>query len=303
MKLIWLVFTLVGFVNCSAFNGPYFWPLPAYPMAYGHNGHFALEQETQQRTNVKHPSEAIEKKSHNRMIQTIDPLTYLQEKLEDLVKLEAREQSTKMAEKYLGSYDVSCIQRSFCEIALIGENNEDLQLYKAAEQSIGLIKNILEELNPEKELDVPNMEGLVAAFEVGKKGQNLEFCRALFQCVEPTFSAESRITCPNTSKMCPAYSITCSLCGMFLPGVCGTVCPVIGIYCGTAGYSCTGNEEEETEVNTMPSRESYAKEFEAYEEQDTFDVTGESKMNENVDFIKDRENIPPISEELGPESL
>ena len=92
-------------------------------------------------------------------------------------------------------------------------------------------------------------------------------CRWLFTCTEQKDKVESRITCPQTSKLCPGYSITCALCGMFLPGTCSVVCPVIGIYCGTSGYACNGNEEEDTEMTTIgPNpREINAREMEMIE--------------------------------------
>ena len=45
------------------------------------------------------------------------------------------------------------------------------------------------------------------------------------------------------------------------------VCPVIGVYCGTSGYACTGNEEEDAEMTTIgPNpREIYAREMEMIE--------------------------------------
>ena len=51
-------------------------------------------------------------------------------------------------------------------------------------------------------------------------------------------------------------SISCSLCGMFIPGLCGTVCPLAGLFCGSSGYLCqlaTG-EEETTMAPTVAPR-------------------------------------------------
>ena len=33
-------------------------------------------------------------------------------------------------------------------------------------------------------------------------------------------------------------SISCSLCGMFIPGLCGAVCPMAALFCGSSGYLC-----------------------------------------------------------------
>ena len=51
------------------------------------------------------------------MIQTQDPLEFLQKTLDNVVAKEARDQSAVLAENYLKMYDMSCVQRSFCEVA------------------------------------------------------------------------------------------------------------------------------------------------------------------------------------------
>ena len=55
-----------------------------------------------------------------------------------VVKTEARDQSLKMAEKYLSLQDTGCVQRSFCEIAMADndQQSEFFQAANAAEQSV-----------------------------------------------------------------------------------------------------------------------------------------------------------------------
>ena len=55
-----------------------------------------------------------------------------------VVRTEARDQSLKMAEKYLSLQDTGCVQRSFCEIAMADndQQSEFLQAANAAEQSV-----------------------------------------------------------------------------------------------------------------------------------------------------------------------
>ena len=33
-------------------------------------------------------------------------------------------------------------------------------------------------------------------------------------------------------------AIGCNLCGMFIPGLCATTCPMAGLFCGGSGYLC-----------------------------------------------------------------
>ena len=46
----------------------------------------------------------------------MDPIAYMQVKMEDVIRRESRDQSALMAEKYLSKFDTSCVQRSFCEV-------------------------------------------------------------------------------------------------------------------------------------------------------------------------------------------
>ena len=52
--------------------------------------------------------------------QSMDPLNYLQAKLEEVVHRESRQQSAILAETYLSmsEYEMQCMQRSFCEVAV-----------------------------------------------------------------------------------------------------------------------------------------------------------------------------------------
>ena len=44
---------------------------------------------------------------------------------------------------------------------------------------------------------------------------------------------------PYPNPPCPQLSIGCSLCGAALPALCGTMCPMAGLFCGSSGYFCT----------------------------------------------------------------
>ena len=72
-----------------------------------------------------------------------------------------------------------------------------------------------------------HIQGVIAAFKVGKNSNDVELCNQLFACQQ-----SDRITCDQTGKLCPAISISCGLCGLFFPPACAVTCPVAGIYCG-----------------------------------------------------------------------
>ena len=50
----------------------------------------------------------------------MDPLNYLQAKLEEVVHRESRQQSAILAENYLSKseHEMQCMQRNFCEVAV-----------------------------------------------------------------------------------------------------------------------------------------------------------------------------------------
>ena len=100
-----------------------------------------------------------------------------------------------------------------------------------------------------KKNQVTNIQTLVAAYQFGQETRNVSTCKWLFPCDQVKTEAEiaidetgsaavdeevtsARIKCANTAQLCPGYSISCALCGLFLPNTCVVVCPVAGIYCG-----------------------------------------------------------------------
>ena len=55
-------------------------------------------------------------------------------------------------------------------------------------------------------------------------------------------------------------SIGCSLCGMFIPGLCGATCPLAGLFCGGSGYLCTFAKGEQSKpsveaISILPEAE------------------------------------------------
>ena len=93
-----------------------------------------------------------------------------------------------------------------------------------------VFKKMLEEATDDSKF--PNIQGLVAAYEVGQNIPNaMDTCTKYFPCKKIPSKTEDR-KCSITSHLCPGYSIGCGLSGIFLPQTCGFVCPVAGLYCG-----------------------------------------------------------------------
>ena len=55
-----------------------------------------------------------------------------------------------------------------------------------------------------------------------------------------------RITCETLANICPGLSISCTMCGIYAPAVCGPACTFAGIYCGVSGYSCAADPADAT---------------------------------------------------------
>ena len=101
-------------------------------------------------------------------------------------------------------------------------------------------------LKGEQKTKLSKIGQLVAAYNVGGTSTtDSRLCQWLFPCrgdhnkIEASSEIEGRIVpCKVTGAMCPGYSITCALCGMFMPSACGVICPYAGLYCGVSGYAC-----------------------------------------------------------------
>lgn len=58
---------------------------------------------------------------------------------------------------------------------------------------------------------------------------------------------QGRTTCKMTGRLCPGISIGCALCAILSPDTCGAVCPIAGLYCGTAAFACAEEKKDEEE--------------------------------------------------------
>ena len=118
-------------------------------------------------------------------------------------------------------------------------------------------------LEGEQKTKLSKIGELVAAYKVGSSTVDSKLCQWLFPCrgdyheieeseIEGRGNSDfsSSRNCKLTGAMCPGYSITCALCGMFLPDACGVICPYAGLYCGVSGYACVPSKPATTTIKT-----------------------------------------------------
>lgn len=180
-----------------------------------------------------------------RMMST-DPfaLYHQRQNRQEIIMKQARTQSAVMAEQYLSNMkeNEGCFHRSYCTAPI--EKNPHTA--KAAEEAIRVMDTMLVMVR-EDQAQLPHVQQLVAAYNVGKMTENPKLCRWLFPCSQEDHEARTTtaankeprfVTCKQTSKLCPGVSLSCGLCAIISPESCSVVCPVGAIYCGTAGYAC-----------------------------------------------------------------
>jgi len=258
-------------------NGPYYKMMPqqqAHPWNFYQNPFYRMMQpprsgypdiQLPQPQQPQRPQPLIDFKMprmydanyHHRMIQTVDPVAYMQL----TVRRESRDQSALMAEKYLDQFETSCVQRSFCQVAATTKQDE---YTNAAKLSVSVINKMLEDVTNDNLLNrLTNIQGLVSSYQVGKRTMNATMCKWLFPCKVHQKEVEvARVSCDQTAKLCPGFSISCALCGLFLPDTCGFVCPIAGLYCGVAGYACPPAQTDEMPAEDASDAEEDASDVE-----------------------------------------
>jgi len=230
----------------------------------------------------------------------------------DQILHQTRAQSAVMAEQYLANLDQDeqCFHRSYCE-ASIKEAAEGTA--RAAKEAIKVMEAIL--ANSPASTELPSVQQLVAAYNVGSMTKNAQLCRWLFPCSsaakavnseasevtsrrmsEEDDEAEARfVTCKHISRLCPGVSLSCGLCAVFGPDSCSIVCPVGAIYCGTSGYACAleSAKKNKKEEDKKPEAEEEAVEENATDDEVTTEEaearTTERSANEEVDYNEDED--------------
>ena len=71
-----------------------------------------------------------------------------------------------------------------------------------------------------EDVELPSVQQLVAAYNVGSVTKNAQLCQWLFPCAtsnreEKTVGIEARfVTCKHISRLCPGVSLSCGLCAI-----------------------------------------------------------------------------------------
>jgi len=148
-------------------------------------------------------------------------------------------QSALVAELSLQGKVSDCLLRSYC---LVGAHGDAVgQMAKGIADSYSVFNEVIE--NVEESDNLVNIQKLKSSYELGTTTRNADLCANVFRCgldenLELPQGRKNLPKCENVGAVCPGASIGCALCGMFLPGACGTLCPMAGIFCGASGYLC-----------------------------------------------------------------
>ena len=85
------------------------------------------------------------------------------------------------------------------------------------------------------ERETTNIDHLLGSVEVGKT-LGAKHCDAIYKCGRG--AGRGRVNCETLGNICPGLAMSCTMCGIFAPAICGPSCTFAGIYCGVAGYTC-----------------------------------------------------------------
>merc|ERR1712213_238374 len=84
------------------------------------------------------------------------------------------------------------------------------------------------------------IDTLTGALRVGS-AMGEAACRNLYSCPETENLVEGRRgeACVYSAPFCPGFAAGCSMCGIFNPGLCAGLCPVLASLAGQSGISAT----------------------------------------------------------------
>jgi len=163
------------------------------------------------------------------------------------MSLQAKEQGALVVEQLLASNEEStrCMAKAVCQRGAAGKAKPEMDFGDAIEMLMDMFANMLPDEDEEKRST--NINRVVGAYKVGESMGN-EACRVLYQC-ETDFAEDdmagqtkqARITCEGAGMICPGLSISCAMCGLYAPAMCGSACTVAGLYCGFGGYACAAD--------------------------------------------------------------
>ena len=155
-----------------------------------------------------------------------------------------QQQSALLAESSLSSKMNPCLLNRYCMVATTPEGRITKDSIAAGlALSFEVIDKVIEHSEGHT---LPNLMKIKDAFELGRETSNAALCEKVFRCgKELNIPTESEVMaraavpdCDALDGVCPGLSIGCGLCGGALPGVCGPLCPLAALFCGSSGYFC-----------------------------------------------------------------
>ena len=167
---------------------------------------------------------------------------YQYRQMQDAILRETKLQSAQIAEAYLRRHADPCMENSYC---ILGQNLEDDSQISTSELlSMDILKRMLSSVKEDPEadreslLELATIRSIISAFELGRQiGDNRALCDTVFPCAADS-KKQGRSVCNKVRTVCPALAISCSMCGIFNPQLCGRVCIVTAGSCGLSLYSC-----------------------------------------------------------------
>ena len=85
------------------------------------------------------------------------------------------------------------------------------------------------------ERETDNIDHPLGSVEVGKM-LGAKHCDTIYSCARKP--NRGRVDCQILGNICPGLAMSCTMCGIFAPAVCGPSCTFAGLYCGVSGYTC-----------------------------------------------------------------
>ena len=135
------------------------------------------------------------------------------------------------------------MENSYCRL---GQNLEDDSQSSTTSEllSMDILKRMLSSVMEDPEADreslpqLATIRSIISAFELGRQiGDNRALCDTVFPCAADS-KKQGRSVCNKVKTVCPGLAIACSMCGIFNPQLCGSVCIVTAGSCGLSLYSC-----------------------------------------------------------------
>merc|ERR1711997_102506 len=136
-----------------------------------------------------------------------------------------------------------CSLRAFCTAAT-KHSHPHGSMEKGVADTYQILNEVVKSV-PEGETVLGRMSQLKTSFELGFETEDEQICKDIYECdtaeqdtAEKGKQGRDGLKCHQTNAACPGVAIGCTLCGMVLPGVCGSTCTPAGFFCFLSGGLC-----------------------------------------------------------------